>query len=99
MPTPKVLVIARDEIITSLLSTLIEAAGDGAVFAEAGEDVVVAMRRLRPHIVLLEADVRVARDETAFQAVYHRMIADAATESSARRGKSRGRRKIDSEGT
>jgi hypothetical protein len=72
MPNVTVLVIATDEMIAALLSTMVDFAGGHAVFARADEHALTAMDRLRPDIVLLEANGDV-RDEALFQATSRRV--------------------------
>lgn len=52
----RVLILAREELISALLGLLVEMTGHSVLFAEPDEKAEHAMRRLSPQVVIVDCD-------------------------------------------
>jgi DNA-binding NtrC family response regulator len=63
-----ILVIAKESLIQTLMCSLVELAGHTATVPLSDEAVAVAIRRVRPHLLLLDCEHDAACEEEAYEA-------------------------------
>lgn len=51
-----VLILAREDLIAALIGLLVETSGHAVLFPRGDEDSHAAMRRLRPHVIVVDCD-------------------------------------------
>lgn len=63
-----ILVIAKEPLIQTLMCSLVELSGHQAVIPRSDERVASAIRRVRPHLVLLDCEHDAACEQEAYDA-------------------------------
>jgi DNA-binding NtrC family response regulator len=69
VPKPSIMVLANEEVISALLGAMVELDGYVPVFPAADEQAIVAIRRNRPDLLLLDCEHDLAWDAGAMRTI------------------------------